>query len=196
MAIDKKVDEILIEFGLKLEQDLQDSLAKKVVRARNNKKGKAIPIKPYNPRLSGKIKSLPIKHMGDLTQYILQMPLYGKALDGGRGPTKESEGGALRKNLVDWIKRRNIDVLISKRKQVKQAKIKNKKIKKAAKQRNYEDAVKSLAYGIAKSIHENGYEGNQFFSEVINDGRLEQLEKDLIEATQNEVLIEIKKDFK
>ena len=195
MAIDKKIDEILVEFGMKLEQDLQDSLAKKVNRSRTNKKGKTINSKAFNPRLSGKIKSLPIKHMGDLTEYILQMPLYGKALDKGRGPTKEPGSGSLRKNLVDWIKRRNIDVMISKRKQEKLSRVKNKKIKKAAKQRNYEDAVKSLAYGIAKSIHENGYEGNQFFSEVINDGRLEKLERDLLEATQNEVIIEITKKF-
>lgn len=195
MAIDKKIDEILVEFGMKLQQDLQDSLAKKVNRSRTNKKGKTINSKAFNPRLSGKIKSLPIKHMGDLTEYILQMPLYGKALDKGRGPTKESGSGSLRKNLVDWIKRRNIDVMISKRKQEKLARVKNKKIKKAVKQRNYEDAVKSLAYGIAKSIHENGYEGNQFFSEVINDGRLEKLERDLMEAAQNEVVIEITKKF-
>ena len=30
MAIDKKIDEILVEFGMKLEQDLQDSLASKM----------------------------------------------------------------------------------------------------------------------------------------------------------------------
>jgi TonB family protein len=47
----------------------------------------------YNPRLSGKIKSEPIKHMGDLTQYILSMPLYGKALDKGRGPTTKGGNG-------------------------------------------------------------------------------------------------------
>ena len=180
MAIDKKIDEILVEFGMKLEQDLQDSLASKMGSG-------------YNARLSGKIKSLPIRHMGDLTEYILQMPLYGKALDGGRGPTKEPGNGALRKNLVDWIKRRGLEVKISQRKQLRAAKVKNKKIKKAVKQRNFEDAVKSLAYAIAKKIHKDGYKGNQFFSEVINDGRLEKLEKDLLEVTQNEVIIEITK---
>ncbi len=182
MAIDKKIDEILVEFGMKLEQDLQDSLASKMGGS-------------YNARLSGKIKSLPIRHMGDLTEYILQMPLYGKALDGGRGPTKEHGNGALRKNLVDWIKRRGLEVKISQRKQLRAAKVKNKKIKKAVKQRNFEDAVKSLAYAIAKKIHKDGYKGNQFFSEVINDGRLEKLERDLLEATQNEVIIEITKKF-
>ena len=180
MAIDKKIDEILVEFGVKLQTDLQASLKSKMSDG-------------YNPRLSGKIKSLPIRHIGDLTEYILKMPEYGKILDKGRGKTVNDGTGEVKKNLVDWIKRRGLEVKISQRKQLRAAKIKNKKIKKAAKQRNYEDAVKSLAYGIAKSIHENGYEGNHFFSEVINDGRLEKLEKDLIEATQNEVIIEITK---
>lgn len=182
MAIDKKIDEILVEFGVKLEQDLQDSLASKMGSG-------------YNARLSSKIKSLPIRHMGDLTEYILQMPLYGKALDKGRGKTVNDGTGEVKKNLVDWIKRRGLEVKISQRKQLRAAKVKNKKIKKAVKQRNYEDAVKSLAYAIAKKIHKFGYKGNQFFSEVINDGRLEKLERDLMEAAQNEVVIEITKKF-
>lgn len=180
MAIDKKIDEILVEFGMKLEQDLQDSLASKMGGS-------------YNARLSGKIKSLPIRHIGDLTEYILKMPEYGKVLDKGRGKTINDGTGEVKKNLVDWIKRRGLEVKISQRKQLRAAKVKNKKIKKAVKQRNYEDAVKSLAFIIARKIHKFGYKGNQFFSEVINDGRLEKLEKDLLEATQNEVLIEITK---
>ena len=180
MAIDKKIDEILVEFGMKLEQDLQDSLA--------NKMGSGC-----NARLSSKIKSLPIRHVGDLTEYILKMPEYGKVLDKGRGKTINDGTGEVKKNLVDWIKRRGLEVKISQRKQLRAAKVKNKKIKKAVKQRNFEDAVKSLAFIIARKIHKFGYKGNQFFSEVINDGRLEKLERDLMEAAQNEVLIEITK---
>ena len=55
--------------------------------------------------------------------------------------------------------------------------------------------IKQLSFLIARKIHKKGYDGNQFFSEVINDGRLEKLEKDLMEAAQNEVLIEITKKF-
>jgi len=186
MAIDKKIDEILVEFGMKLEQDLQDSLASKMGGG-------------YNARLSGKIKSLPIRHVGDLTEYILQMPLYGKALDGGRLPTKEKTDGTMRGKVEDWIKRR---ALVGKyitdnlqQRLDKQAKNKTNRPKKPLKKLAFEKAVKQLSFLIARKIHKKGYKGNQFFSEVINDGRLEKLEKDLIEAAQNEVVIEITKKF-
>lgn len=184
MAIDKKIDEILVEFGMKLEQDLQDSLASKMGGS-------------YNARLSGKIKSLPIRHMGDLTEYILQMPLYGKALDKGRGPTKEKTDGTMRGKIEDWVKRR---ALVGKyitdnlqQRLDKQAKNKTNRPKKPLKRLAFEKSVKQLSFLIARKIHKKGYKGNQFFSEVINDGRLEKLERDLLEATQNEVLIEITK---
>ena len=188
MAIDKKIDEILVEFGVKLQTDLQASLASKMSNG-------------YNPRLSGKIKSLPIKHMGDLTEYILQMPLYGKALDKGRGPTKKGGNGSVQKGIAEWLKRRN-DIF---RKFEKgnmayrlEQQAKNKKTSrpsKPLKPLKFEKAVKQFSFLIARKIHKRGYEGNQFFSEVINDGRLEKLEKDLMEAAQNEVLIEITKKF-
>ena len=186
MAIDKKIDEILVEFGMKLEQDLQDSLASKMGSG-------------YNARLSSKIKSLPIRHVGDLTEYILQMPLYGKALDGGRLPTKEKTDGTMRGKVADWIKRR---ALVGKyindnlqQRLDKQAKNKTNRPKKPLKKLAFEKAVKQLSFLIARKIHKKGYKGNQFFSEVINDGRLEKLERDLMEAAQNEVLIEITKKF-
>jgi hypothetical protein len=189
MAIDKKVDEILIEFGIRLQTDLQKSLASKMSDG-------------YNPRLSGKIKSEPIKHMGDLTQYILSMPLYGKALDKGRGPTTKGGNGSVKKGIAEWLRRRN-DIFKKFEKGNMEYRLaqqaKNKKTSrpsKPLKPLKFEKAIKQFSYLIARKIHREGYKGNQFFSEVINDGRLEQLEKDLIEATQNEVLIEIKKDFK
>lgn len=184
MAIDKKIDEILVEFGMKLEQDLQDSLASKMGGS-------------YNARLSGKIKSLPIRHVGDLTEYILQMPLYGKALDKGRGKTKEKTDNTMRGKIEDWVKRR---ALVGKyitdnlqQRLDKQAKNKTNRPKKPLKRLAFEKAVKQLSFLIARKIHKKGYDGNQFFSEVINDGRLEKLERDLLEATQNEVIIEITK---
>lgn len=184
MAIDKKIDEILVEFGMKLEQDLQDSLASKMGGS-------------YNARLSGKIKSLPIRHVGDLTEYILQMPLYGKVLDKGRGKTVNSGDGSVQKGVADWVKRR---ALVGKyitdnlqQRLDKQAKNKTNRPKKPLKRLAFEKAVKQLSFLIARKIHKKGYKGNHFFSEVINDGRLEKLEKDLIEATQNEVIIEITK---
>ena len=186
MAIDKKIDEILVEFGMKLEQDLQDSLASKMGGS-------------YNARLSGKIKSLPSKHVGDLTEYILQMPLYGKALDKGRGPTQKGGNGSVQKGVAEWLKRRNdifrkfekgnLEYRLEQQAKNKKTNRPSKPLKKLA----FEKAIKQFSYIIARKIHRDGYKGNQFFSEVINDGRLEKLEKDLIEATQNEVLIEITK---
>ena len=186
MAIDKKIDEILVDFGVKLQTDLQTSLKSKMSDG-------------YNPRLSGKIKSLPIKHMGDLTEYILQMPLYGKALDKGRGPTQKGGNGSVQKGVAEWLKRRNdifrkfekgnLEYRLEQQAKNKKTNRPSKPLKKLA----FEKAVKQFSYIIARKIHRDGYKGNQFFSEVINDGRLEKLERDLIEATQNEVIIEITK---
>jgi hypothetical protein len=150
-------------------------------------------------RLSSKIKSLPIKHVGDLTQYILSMPLYGKALDKGRGPTTKGGNGSVKNGIAEWLRRRN-DIFKKFEKGNMEYRLaqqaKNKKTSrpsKPLKPLKFEKAVKQFSYIIARKIHREGYKGNQFFSEVINDGRLEQLEKDLIEATQTEILIEIKR---
>lgn len=172
-----KVEDILVEFGIKLEQDLQDSLYKAVNRPRPGRKSTVL-----QPRLSGKIKSLPIIHKGDLTTYILQMPEYGKALDKGRRKTKETTDGTMRAKIEDWVMRRGL--------------AKDEKPEKGAKpskmsKATFEKKVKQIAFLIARKIHKHGYEGNLFFTKVITDGRLEQLKQDIIEASKTDILISI-----
>jgi hypothetical protein len=58
---------------------------------------------------------------------------------------------------------------------------------------SYEKKVEQMAYAIANKIHKVGYEGNHFYDEVINDGRMDVLINDLKELIKTDFNFEITK---
>ena len=58
---------------------------------------------------------------------------------------------------------------------------------------SYEKKVEQMAYAIANKIHKVGYEGNHFYDEVVNDGRMDKLVAELTVLLKTDINIEIKK---
>jgi uncharacterized membrane-anchored protein YjiN (DUF445 family) len=182
MALVDKIEDLLTEFGKQLVIDTQKSLKSK---QRDSS---------LNSRLSTSIKPQTTYESGKIV-FRLTMNDYWDAVNSGRDPTSKGGDGSLRKNLIRWIKTRKLKVEISKRKTEKATTLKNKKVKKSYKKQTYEQAVESVAYAIAKKIHKEGYEGNNFFDEVINDGRIEKLQSEITELVKDDIIIEIRSSY-
>jgi hypothetical protein len=182
MALVDDIEDLLSEFGKQLVIDTQKSLKSK---QRDSS---------LNSRLSTSIKPQTTYESGKIV-FRLKMNDYWDAVNSGREPTSKGGDGSLRKNLIRWIKTRKLKVEISKRKTEKATTLKNKKVKKSYKKQTYEQAVESVAYAIANKIHKEGYEGNNFFDEVINDGRIKELESKLTELVKEDIIIEIRSSY-
>lgn len=182
MALVDKIEDLLTEFGKQLVIDTQKSLKSK---QRDSS---------LNSRLSTSINPQTTYESGKIV-FRLTMNDYWDAVNSGRDPTSKGGDGALRRNLIRWIKTRKLKVEISKRKEEKAKTLKNKKVKKSYKKQTYETAVKNLAFVIARKIHKDGYEGNYFFDEVINDGRIEKLQSEITELVKDDIIIEIRSSY-
>ena len=192
MSLNDKIKEALSEFGLELTIDTKKSLKQKL-----DERASQYGSKKVISRLEASMdKQPPIEYKGGVVTFRFVMNDYWEEVDGGRGATEKSGDGSLRKNLVKWIKTRGLKVEIAKRKQAQidslKAKTKSgKMIRKVFKKQSYEDAVNSMSYAIASKIHKEGYEGNNFFTDVINDGRIEELQKRLSELIKTDIIINI-----
>ena len=192
MALNDDISEVLSEFGLKLTVDTKKSLRDKL-----NEKASQHGSKKVISRLEASMdKQPPIESNGGVVIFKFVMNDYWEEVDGGRRATEKSGDGSLRKNLVKWIKTRGLKVEIAKRKQAQidslKAKTKSgKRIRKVFKKQSYEDAVNSMSYAIASKIHKEGYDGNNFFTDVINDGRIEELKEKLKEVIKTDIQIQI-----
>lgn len=190
------LDDILEPFGVKLVDDLKDSLKeRKVVFGAGGAS-----------RLSAKI-TYNIT-FGDPLLFQLIMPEYSGAVDGGRtktkssgkGPSKrrkkgdpERVPGLVEKEIRNWIKRKGI-IESFKRKNLARRRINSSRATRASKKKMpTKRAINTFAYLIARKIHREGYEGNNFYSDVINDGRVDELKKKLTEHFKQEVIIDILK---
>jgi hypothetical protein len=182
MALVDKIEDLLTEFGKQLVIDTQKSLKSK---QRDSS---------LNSRLSTSIKPQTTYESGKIV-FKLTMNDYWDAVNSGRDPTSKGGDGALRRNLIRWIKTRKLKVEISKRKEEKAKTLKNKKVKKSYKKQTYDQAVENLAFVIARKIHKDGYEGNNFFDEVINDGRIEKLQSEITELVKDDIIIEIRSSY-
>ena len=195
MAIDSEIKDLLTKFGEDLLTDTRNSLKAKLDAKASKYKSRKV-----NSRLSATMKPQTTFEDGGITFRML-MNDYWDAVNNGRAPTSKGGDGSVRKKLEEWIKTRGVAVKISKRKESKLANLKTKtklgkKISKVYKKQTYDEAVKAAAYAIAQKIHKDGYEGNHFFDEVINDGRTEKLKEDIAKLIQTEVIIDIQQATK
>jgi hypothetical protein len=183
MAIDNGIKDLLNEFGLNLVNDLRKSLKSK-------QRDKAL-ISNLDRSINPSTKFAD----GNLV-FTLTMNDYWDAVNSGRRPTSGGGDGALKRNLIRWVKTRKLKVEISKRKASKAKNLKDKKEKKAYKQETFDQAVERVAYVIARKIHKDGYEGNHFYDEVIKDGRIDKLKEDIGKLINTEITIDIQQAVK
>ena len=86
----------------------------------------------------------------------IKMNSYGKYVDRGRGPGPVSEKGV--KNIIKWANKKGIVNKFAKEKKMP--------IKRAE---------KSLGFLISRKIKKEGYKATYFYTNIINDGRQEEL---------------------
>lgn len=167
------INRILSNFGITLKKDLQKSLIKKG----REKAAKYGSVPNDNTNLGDSIRPEIIESESGLT-FNLNLSDYYAAVDGGRGPTKKSGNGELKKSLALWIRQKGINP--------------SKIIQKISGSKTavpFEKARNQLSFLIARKIHKEGYKGNRFFTSVLQDGRLKDLEEDLKKETGKQIRI-------
>lgn len=182
----KTVNKILDDFGEKLVTDLRNKLRAKGVTFGGGQDSK----------LAAKTE-FEINQGAEGIEFLLTMPPEYYWVNKGRKPgpvSKEAKQSisswASRKAIVgDFaskdLDRRNKLQSISK---AKGTRTKYKKLKKLP----FAKALKALTFVVSAGIQKNGYEPTYFLDEVLNDGRLKQLEQDLKDAVNAEFITQIR----
>jgi hypothetical protein len=130
---------------------------------------------------------------GNSIELTLSMDEYWKYIDKGTKGAKKRGSAADRermvKSLEDWISTHNINPLA-----IYKSKLKNPDKSKV----KFADAKKSLAWAIKKAINKRGiikrfgYRGSEFFSSLLDDGRVSQLEESLTLLMGEKVQVDIR----
>lgn len=145
----ESINKIIEDFAKKLVIDLRASLKNKGVVGGGGQESK----------LGASIKYDLTYPKGDL-KMDLSMNDYGRYVDAGRGATNSgSKPGKVKGKIERWVRLRP-EIF----KKDRPEKLKNMPENKY---------IKLVAFFIARKIHKQGYKGNHFFTEVINDGRQE-----------------------
>jgi hypothetical protein len=181
MGISEEIYKILDEFGEKVKEDLQQSLRDKGVKQGGG-----------DSRLSAKI-DFKVTQTGNVVSFKLTMPEYGEAVDKGRKAAPVSEEG--QKSIANWGRsRKYVGEFAEKTLQArlkKQSENKTNRKKKALKKPSFDKQVKAFVYVVSRKLKREGYKGNNFYTSVVDDGRLDKLKKDLAGVLKSEVDIEI-----
>jgi hypothetical protein len=142
-----------------------------------------------NSRLWGTIKSKTIEEAG-LTKVQLKMEDYYYWVDAGR----KSGDVASSADISGWIKRKGLNpvkIIEGMRQEARDKRNTKKRVSKY-KPIAFKKAVEQMDYLVRRKLTAKGYTGNQFYSEVINDGRVEKLKKDYKDACGKDLLLEVK----
>lgn len=164
------LDDILKQFGLELVTDVRANAARKGITTNAGQDS------GFAARITHNIRGV------DPVFFELIMPEHGEFLDRGRGPTRKGSGGkpVLRPLIAKWAIKKGI---VGRTEFYKKSKLKGRQ--------RLEKAADQLAYVIARKIHRKGYKARHFYSEIINDGRVDELKIKLTEHFKKEVIIDI-----
>ena len=168
--------EYLDAWASQLSIDLQKSLASKT-RSKNK-----------NTRLGASIEPF---HKQGYDNYTVGIKIndYYVFVDGGRKPGNVAQSV----NIRDWAKRKGIDP----RKKIEEAReaYRKKNVKKprvkTLKKMSYDAAMRSFEYVVKRKLTSKGYDGNEFYSEVVTQAKLDALQKTVSELFQKQVNIEL-----
>lgn len=188
MALNDEIRKVLSEFGLKLTIDTKQSLKQKL-DARASKYGG----RKRTSRLEASMDNQPpITYKGGVLTFRFVMNDYWDIVDGGRKASNVSEDG--QKKIADWSalsglaeKIRVSDLEVRKQKQS----LSKRKGLKTLKKMPFDRAKKAAGYLVARSLKKKSLEPTNFFTDVINDGRLDELKERLKELVKSEIKIEI-----
>ena len=188
-----EVEIILEAFGTKVVEDLRKSLSDKLQARAASYKSK-YPGGSSNPgdsALSASIKYL-IVDSSEGIKLNVYLNDYWEAVDSGRKPAGVSESAKIDK----WIKSRNLIPGFQNKNLAdrleKQGKNKSARKKKVLKKMKFADAVKAMDFLVRRKLKNKGYQGNQFLSSVLEDGRQEKLATDIRLAMKKDIEIVLK----
>ena len=188
-----EVEIILEAFGTKVVEDLRKSLSDKLqARAASYKsKYNSGSTNPGESALGASIKYR-IVDSSDGIKLNVYLNDYWEAVDTGR-----KAAGVLKEAKIDkWIKKRNIISSFQKSNLAyrleRQTKNKTKRVKKVLTKLSFADALEAMDFLVRRKLQNKGYEGIHFFNEVMEDGRQQQLTKDIAAAMKKDIEIIIK----
>jgi hypothetical protein len=188
-----EVEKILEAFGTKVVEDLRKSLSEKLQARAASYKSK-YPGGSSNPgdsALSASIKYL-IVDSSEGIKLNVYLNDYWEAVDSGRKPAGVSEDARIDK----WIKSRNLIPGFQNKNLAdrleKQGKNTSARKKKVLKKMKFADAVKAMDFLVRRKLKDKGYQGNQFLSSVLEDGRQEKLATDIRLAMKKDIEIVLK----
>ena len=188
-----EVEIILEAFGTKVVEDLRKSLSEKLQARAASYKSK-YPGGSSNPgdsALSASIKYL-IVDSSEGIKLNVYLNSYWEAVDSGRKPAGVSESAKIDK----WIKSRNLRPEFQNKNLAdrleKQGKNTSTRKKKVLKKMKFADAVKAMDFLVRRKLKNKGYQGNQFLSSVLEDGRQEKLATDIRLAMKKDIEIVLK----
>ena len=189
-----EVEIILEAFGTKVVEDLRKSLSEKLQARAASYKSK-YPGGSSNPgdsALSASIKYL-IVDSSEGIKLNVYLNDYWEAVDSGRKPAGVSQDARIDKwiksrNLIPGFQKSNLEDRIDTQNRLNKTNRKTKVLKKM----KFADAVKAMDFLVRRKLKDKGYQGNQFFSSVLEDGRQEKLTKDIALAMKKDIEIVLK----
>ena len=189
-----EVEKILEAFGTKVVEDLRKSLSDKLQAraARYQSKYNSGSTNPGESALGASIKYRILDSSDGIKLNVL-LNDYWEAVDTGRKPA-----GVLKEAKIDkWIKKRNIIPSFIKSNLEDRIENQNRRNKsnretKVLQKLTFAEALKAMDYLVRRKIQNQGYWGIHFFDEVVNDGRQQQLTKDIAAAMKKDIEIIIK----
>ena len=194
MAISNDIEKVLSEFSKHLVDDTRSSLQKKLdERAASHGSKKKI-----TSRLWTSVNA-PITYEDGNIILRLQMNDYWEVVDKGRKASGVSAEGQAK--IAQWSDTRGFAEKIritdfnlrTKIQNEKKAKNTNRKKWSKIKKMPFENAKKAAGFLVARSLKKKNLEPTNFFSEVIKDGRVDELYSALTEIFSTDINIEISK---
>jgi hypothetical protein len=138
-----------------------------------------------------------ISFSNDSIKFTLNMNDYWAVVNDGRSPNNVSAEG--QEKIAAWSavsgfaeKIRLTD--LEQRKQKQSLSKRKGKLKKLQKM-SFDKAKKTAGFLVARSLKKKSIEATHFFDEVINDGRIEELESKLTELVKEDIIIEIRSSY-
>jgi len=185
-----RVETILQAFGKKAVKDLRKSLSDKL-QARAAKYKSKYPGGSSNPGESALGASIKYTIVDSKINFSLNN--YWEAVDSGRKAAGVSQDARIDKwiksrNLIPGFQKSNLEDRIDTQNRLNKTNRKTKVLKKM----KFADAVKAMDFLVRRKLKNKGYQGNQFFSSVLEDGRQEKLATDIRLAMKKDIEIVLK----
>ena len=189
-----EVEKILEAFAIKVVKDLRKSLSDKLQAKAASYKSK-YPGGSSNPgesALGASIKYLTVDSSQGIKLNIL-LNDYWEAVDSGRKAAGVSQDAKIDKwiksrNLIPGFQKSNLEDRIDTQNRLNKTNRKTKVLKKM----KFADAVKAMDFLVRRKLKNKGYQGNQFLTSVLEDGRQEKLATDIRLAMKKDIEIVLK----